>query len=53
MVNNQDMDYLNDLSVRETLLGRIQAALNGEIVSEAPGSVSDREVQPSLFGPET
>lgn len=49
-LDNRDMDYLTDPRVREELLGRIRSALNGRDPDQAPGSDSDREAQPSLFG---
>ncbi|MEZ4322417.1 MAG: deoxynucleoside kinase [Myxococcota bacterium] len=50
-LDNRDMNYLTDPGVRQVLLGKIRAALSGEAPPEAPGSVPDREAQPSLFGP--
>lgn len=49
-LNNEDMDYLTDPVVRTALLEKIDNALKGRIAPESPGSVKDREDQPSLFG---
>jgi deoxyadenosine/deoxycytidine kinase len=49
-LDNADMDYLSNPTVRRDLLARIASALNGGPSGPAPGSVPDREVQPSLFG---
>lgn len=49
-LDNQDMDYLTNPRVRKELLVRIASALKGETTAKTPGSVVDREVQPSLFG---
>ena len=49
-IDNEDMDYVSDPRVRETLLAKIQAARTGQIDVKAPGSLVDREAQPSLFG---
>ena len=49
-LDNRDMDYRSDPVARGAVLDRIEAALSGKGL-ESPGSVVDREEQPSLFGP--
>lgn len=49
-LDNRDMDYLTDSRVREMLLEKIDNALKGRPPTDAPGSLVDREAQPSLFG---
>lgn len=49
-MDNRDMNYADDAEAQARLLSWIDAALDGEpLPPEAPGSISDREVQPSLF----
>lgn len=48
-LDNQDMDYLTNPRVRKELLAKISSALAGNS-DPTPGSDSDREDQPSLFG---
>lgn len=52
-LDNRDMDYLSDDRVRRELLEKIHAAIEGRTVQKPPGSIPDREGQPSLFGPAT
>ena len=51
-INNRDMDYARDPGDRERVLALIQQALDGRLASTPGSSYEDREVQPSLFGPE-
>lgn len=49
-LDNRDMNYADDEGAQMRLLSWIDTALAGEpLPPEAPGSISDREVQPSLF----
>lgn len=52
-LNNQDMNYADDIDAQKRLLSWIDTALEGgALPPDAPGSMSDREDsnQPSLFG---
>ena len=51
-IDNRDMNYVDDPAARGDVLERIQAGLQGHIPphAPAPGSLVDREVEPSLFG---
>jgi len=50
-LDNTDMNYADDPADQKRLLEWIDAALAGEpLPPGAPGSMSDREAQPSLFG---
>lgn len=52
-LNNQDMNYADDIDAQMRLLSWIDTALEGgALPPDAPGSMSDREEskQPSLFG---
>jgi deoxyguanosine kinase len=50
-LDNRDMNYADDEGAQARLLSWIDAALEGgKLPPEAPGSISDREDQPSLFG---
>ncbi len=49
-IDNRAMNYVDDPAGRAAVLSRIEAALAGPTDPEAPGSISDREVEPSLFG---
>ncbi len=55
-IDNQDMDYTRSPEDQERVLALIQQALAGQNPTNAPGTPgsasADREVQPSLFGPE-
>jgi len=49
-IDNRDMDYVDDPEGRVAVLSRIEAALREATDPSAPGSTSDREAAPSLFG---
>lgn len=49
-IPNHDMDYVRDAQRRAEVLQRIEEALEGANDPGAPGSASDREAQPNLFG---
>ncbi len=53
-LDNRDMNYADDPDVQARLLSWIDSALEtGRLPPEAPGSIVDREDQPSLFGRRT
>lgn len=48
-IDNTELDYVGDTAVQRTLTDRIRRVLDGRPDS-TPGSLPDREDQPSLFG---
>ena len=52
VLDTSELNYVDNPSDREVVLGMIQGWLNGQPVPGAPASLqSEREAQPSLFGP--
>jgi len=49
-IDNRDMNYVNDPDGRSAVLHRIESVLKVDNDPRAPGSDSDREAQPNLFG---
>ena len=50
-LDNSDLDYVDNPVAKQQVLDQIESAMDIQRpVPDAPGSSSDREVQPSLFG---